>query len=252
MPTVVALERGLALLAAVASDRGAQSVLELGRALGLPIATTHRLVATLAEAGYLYRVRRGHYVAGPALLAMNAGVSPHVSAAEAARPVLAKLARSTGLTAHLGCLENNMVTYLVKEGSHPDVFTREGIQLEAYCSGIGKILLAHLPKDEQAEYLENGPFIALTPRTITDPDALRAAFDRIREEGRAMDDEEVVSGLVCLAVPIIPKSGGVTFAISVSGSGNWPTRRVRVPVLSRLQDAARDAAEVMQTFEGLV
>src|SRR3546814_4531438 len=56
---------------------------------------------------------------------------------------ISKLAQRTGLTAHLGCLESNMVTYLIKEGSEPDVFTREGIQLEAYCSGIGKVLLAH-------------------------------------------------------------------------------------------------------------
>ena len=248
MPSVAALERGLALLAAVARDGARRSVLDVGQDLGLPIATTHRLAVTLAKAGYLHRVRRGHYVAGPAFLAVGTEVSSRAAAAEAARPVLAALARRTGLTAHLGCLESNMVTYLVKEGDGPDVFTREGIQLEAYCSGIGKVLLAHLPEKDQAEYLANGPFIALTPRTITDPEALRQAFGRIREEGRAVDDEEVVSGLTCLAVPVLAADAPVSFAISVSGAGNWPARRVRTPVLDHLRTAAAKVAEAIKKY----
>jgi DNA-binding IclR family transcriptional regulator len=250
MPSVAALERGLALLAAVARDGARRSTLDIGQELGLPIATTHRLAATLAKGGYLHRVRRGHFVAGPALLAVSGAITAHAAAAEAARPVLAKLAQRTGLTAHLGRLESNMVTYLIKEGDAAGLFTREGIQLEAYCSGIGKVLLAHLPGEEQAEYLASAPFIALTPRTITDPDALQQAFDRIRAEGYAVDDEEVVSGLTCLAVPVPAARGTVTFAISLSGSGNWPARRTRVPVLTRLQDAALEAAAAMAPFAG--
>jgi DNA-binding IclR family transcriptional regulator len=249
-PSVAALERGLALLAAVARDGGRRSAIDIGQELGLPIATTHRLAATLAKGGYLHRVRRGRFVAGPALLAVSGAVSAHAAAAEAARPVLTKLAQRAGLTAHLGRLESNMVTYLIKEGDEAGLFTREGIQLEAYCSGIGKVLLAHLPAEEQAEYLASAPFIALTPRTITDPAALRQAFDRIRAEGYAVDDEEVVSGLTCLAVPVPAASGAVTFAISLSGRGNWLARRARMPVLARLQDAAREAAEAMAPFAG--
>lgn len=252
MPSVAALERGLALLAAVARDGARRSTLDIGQDLGLPIATTHRLATTLAKGGYLHRVRRGHFVAGPALLAVSGAVSAYTAAAEAARPVLAKLAQRTGLTAHLGRLESNMVTYLIKEGDETGLFTREGIQLEAYCSGIGKVLLAHLPGEDQAEYLASAPFIALTPRTITDPDALRQAFDRIRAEGYAVDDEEVVSGLTCLAVPVPAASGTVTFAISLSGSGNWPARHTRVPVLSRLQETALAAAEAMTPFAALL
>ncbi len=252
MPNVVALERGLALLAATAGDQGARSVLDLGRILGLPIATTYRLATTLAEAGYLHRVRRGHYVAGPALLAISANISPRAAAAEASRPVLARLARQTGLTAHLGCLESNMVTYLIKEGGEPGIFTREGIQLEAYCSGIGKVLLAHLPEKQQADYLENGPFIALTPRTITDPALLGQAFERVRAEGYAVDDEEVVAGLVCFAVPVQVPAAPITFAISVSGYGNWPVRRTRIPIRVRLRDAAIAVAESMEPFAGLI
>lgn len=252
MPSVAALERGLALLAAIARDGAQRSALDIGQALGLPIATTHRLAATLAKSGYLHRVRRGHFVAGPALLAVSDAVSVHAAAAEAARPVLAKLAQRTGLTAHLGHLENNMVTYLIKEGDAAGLFTREGIQLEAYCSGIGKVLLAHLPEKDQAAYLASAPFIALTPRTITDPEALRQAFGCIREKGYAMDDEEVVSGLTCLAVPVPGAGGATSFAISVSGAGNWPARRSRMPVLDRLRDAAVETAEMLEPFAALL
>ncbi|MBB4632911.1 IclR family transcriptional regulator [Sphingosinicella soli] len=248
-PSIAALERGLVLLGAVARDQARRPALEIGQALGLPIATTHRLATTLAKAGYLHRVRRGRYVAGPALLAVSETVSARVAAAEATRSVLARLTRNTGLSAHLGCLESNMVTYLIKEGSEPGLFTREGIQLEAYCSGIGKVLLAHLPEKAQAEYLANGPFIALTPRTITDPAALREAFRLAREKGYAVDDEEVVSGLTCLAVPVPAADGAVTFAISLSGAGAWLTGPTR---LARLRAAALEAAEAVRPFAGLV
>ena len=72
------------------------------------------------------------------------------------------LAKRTGLTVHLGVFEGDMVTYLVKAAGVTDVLTQEGMQLEAYCSGIGKVLLAFLPLDEREQYLAGGPFVRLT------------------------------------------------------------------------------------------
>lgn len=73
-------------------------------------------------------------------------------------------------------LENDMVTYLVREGAEArTIFSEENKQLEAYCSGIGRMLLASLPEPDREAYLAEGPFVALTERTITDPAELRAA-----------------------------------------------------------------------------
>src|SRR3546814_20016224 len=76
------------------------------------------------------------------------------------------------------------------------------MQLEAYCTGLGKALLAHMPETERNDYLSSGTFVPLTPNMLTTPEALSAEFDRIRRYGYALDEQEIVQGLVCIAVPI--------------------------------------------------
>ncbi|WP_257555252.1 IclR family transcriptional regulator C-terminal domain-containing protein [Sphingobium sp. CFD-2] len=94
---------------------------------------------------------------------MLASVDPHHIHAEIARPLIRKLAKSVGHTVHLGVLEGDMTTYLVKEGRVDDgLLTREDMQLESYCSGIGKVLLAYLSEADRQRYLSGGPFVRLT------------------------------------------------------------------------------------------
>lgn len=129
-----------------------------------------------------------------------------------------------------------MVTYLVKEhGGGPPVLTREMIQLEAYCSGIGKVLLAHLDDAARDAYLAAGPFVALTGKTTTDPDALRTVLGRIRAQGYAVDDAELEDDLYCLAVPVRGPGGEVLAALSASSRSNTP---IDPALLGRLQTCA--------------
>jgi DNA-binding IclR family transcriptional regulator len=89
-------------------------------------------------------------------------------------PVLTWLARRTGTVIHLGALEDDMVKYLYKTGlQYDEFFTREDMQLEAYLSGVGQTLLANLPPAELELYLADGPFVAVAPNTIIDPEAIR-------------------------------------------------------------------------------
>src|SRR5690606_3592173 len=106
-------------------------------------------------------------------------------------------------TVHLAVFEADMVTYLAKEdGGRNSVLTIEGTQLEAYCSGLGKVLLAYLPEPERERYLADGPFVRLTPNTIIEPDELRRELAHIRTRGYAIDDGEVQPNLRCVAVPL--------------------------------------------------
>jgi DNA-binding IclR family transcriptional regulator len=74
-----------------------------------------------------------------------------------------------------------MVTYLIKEGDAQDhTLSRQAMQFEAYCAGLGKALLAHTPKTKRNDYLSSGTFVPLTPNTLTTPEALSAEFERIR------------------------------------------------------------------------
>ncbi|PWR19668.1 IclR family transcriptional regulator [Zavarzinia compransoris] len=215
----LALDRALALFAAVLRDRGRTSLAEIARAEHLPVSTAHRLIAAFERQRLIARGTRGRYIAGMGLLELTPD-RRHVLA-QASRPVLRKLARAEKRTAHLGILEAEMVTYLVKEAGGPaSVFTREMIQFEAYCTGIGKVLLAGLEPAHRDRYLAGGPFVRLTPTTITDPGDLRRHLADIAARGFAIDDAEMADGLHCVAVPVRDGQRRVIAAISLSSTGD--------------------------------
>lgn len=216
-PQIGATRRSLAMLDAVIDDGGLSNVSDLARACGIPVATAHRQVATLVAEGYLTRSDRGRHLAGPRLRRLIARIDEKQVVAAFAAPLLHRLASKVRSVVQLGTLEGGMVTYRLKTGRGAGrLFTRTDMQLEAYCSGIGKVLLAHLPHAEREAYLAEGPFIALTRATITDSAALRRELDRVREQGFACDRQEVAEDLSCVAVPITSPSSTVVAAISVS------------------------------------
>lgn len=213
-----ALDKGMQLMARVIRDDGRTPAAALAAELGLPGSTARRVLAALARQGLIARVEKGRYAAGGQFAGLARAIDPHGTLARIARPLLRRLAAANGATAHLGIFDDFMVTYLVKESpGAAGLFTREHGQLEAYCTGVGKILLAHLPPDELSAFLE-GSFVRLTPRTITEPDALRAEIERCRARGHAVDDGEMAEGLFCVAVPILDREARAVAAISLSST----------------------------------
>lgn len=228
------------MLDAVLADGGRSGVSALARATGVPVATAHRHVASLADEGFLTPLGAGRHVAGPRLLAIHAGIDVRAVLADVSRPFLADAARQLGCVVQLGTLDGDMVTYRVKEGRAAGaLFTRVGLQLEAYCSAIGKVLLAHLSDAERARYLDGGPFVALTANTIIYPDALARELDRVRREGRAFDREEIAERLACIALPLRDSRGVAVAAISASLAvvpGELDELERALPVLSAVRE----------------
>jgi DNA-binding IclR family transcriptional regulator len=243
VPSSASVDKALTLFWRIARDRGATPLKTLLADLNLPRSTRHRLVATLQEFGLITRDSRGVYAVGLPLLEALDGITPAQHLARLSRPVLQDLADLCGATAHLGVLENDMVTYLVKvtgKGAAADaVCTRENAQLEAYCSGIGKVLLGGLPAAAREQYLAAGPFVPLTARTITDGDVLRACVRQAARDGFARDDGEVADDLFCLAVPLPGGDAAVDAAISVSFQRSRIANRDLSRDLDRLRRHAR-------------
>jgi IclR family transcriptional regulator, acetate operon repressor len=209
--------RDVALLMRVLGDQGSVRLRDQAAALGLPISTAYRMASQLQRAGLISRVGRGYFTIGFELHRLTLALDRKQLLADIARPHLQALARRLQLTAHLGVMEDDMVTYVIKEhGGGPELFTRAGTQLEAYCSAIGKVLLAALTDAELERYLSDGPFIPLTARTISEPERLRQALMGIRAEEFAVDAEEVVENLRCIAMPVRNRHGAVVCAVSVS------------------------------------
>ena len=123
---------------------------------------------------------------------------------------------------HLGVLEHGMVTYVAKVArarrlSRPH---QVGGQLEAYCSGLGKVLLAALPEEQMESVIMDGALVALTPYTITSAPALRAELKRVREQGYALDDRENHANMRCIAVPVLDRDGRAVAALSASDTSS--------------------------------
>lgn len=236
------LEKGLALLNLIAGDRGQTPLKELAATLALPRSTLYRLLSALEAAGMITKLEHRHYDIGVPLAEALHGITPAGQLARLCRPALRQLARACGATAHLGVMENDMVTYLVKESAStvPAEFSisRENTQLEAYCSGIGKVLLAWLPEAERARYLAGGPFVALTSRTITNPEQLRDTLKTVRAAQFARDDGEIAEDLYCLAVPLWTPGPTVRAAISLSFTRTGQTAQDDAPHLARLRACA--------------
>jgi len=239
-PQIASLKRTLAMLEAIVADGGRSSVSELARQMGMPLATAHRQVTTLIAEDYLAPSGGGRHVAGTRLLGLLHRLDEKQIIANVAAPLLDKLASRVRSVVQLGTLENDMVTYRLKTGrGAQDLFTKVGMQLEAYCSAIGKVLLANLPEDRREAYLASGPFVAVTERTIIEPAQLRRELDEVRNRGFAIDDEEIAPGLRCMAVPLRRQDGTVLAAVSVSqavGSGSLQD----APLLALLTDAAQN------------
>ncbi|KCZ86149.1 putative transcriptional regulator [Hyphomonas adhaerens MHS-3] len=213
------LEKSLALLREIVADGGNTPFNEVASRIDLPASTAYRLVSQLVEAGFASRY--GPNIIGPGLAATLLYGRNDIAAlmARLARPLLKKLSSETGLTSHLGVFENGMVTYKVRMPGRPPRaadFTREGMQLEAYCSAVGKVLLAGLNDQALNEYLSEGAFVPLTSQTIVDPVALRTEILSIRKSNVAIDDREVAEDMICLAVPVTGPDGETVAALSVS------------------------------------
>lgn len=221
-PSSNTLDKGLRLLEVVIGNPGAP-IHELARLAGIAPSTAHRILKTLKQRGFVAQAARGDYLSGPALVRLGRVADMASVLDRVSRPLLQVLARRTGLTAHLGIFEGDMVTYLVKATGRADLFTQEGMQLEAYCTGIGKVLLAGLAEGEREAYLAAGTFIPLTGSTIVDPDELREALRLVSVTGYGEDNGETDPNLQCLAAPVRAEGGRPCAAISISELTQDPT-----------------------------
>jgi DNA-binding IclR family transcriptional regulator len=191
---------------------------ELSKRANMPKASCHRLVQTLEEVGVLTRGPHGRYRLGMMLSSLSRNVASNELLREVGSPILNDLAARRNLTLHLGVLEGGMVLYLTKVATRTSfpTHTRPGCYLEAYCSGLGKVLLSALQEDQLESFILDGDLIALTPNTITERSVLRSELRQVRALGFAIDNCESRIDTYCVAVPVRDSDGNVIAAISAS------------------------------------
>ena len=190
------------------------SLVELSRRSGLPKSTAHRLAEQLRAMGWLERDQRGYRV-GMRLFELGGLAAEPSLLRDPALPHLHALASRTGLAVQLGVLDTDEVVYLerVIVGNYR-LPTRQGGRMPAYCTGLGKAMLAF---DDGAQQLVlDAELPARASGTLSSPARLRDDLERIRSTGVAYDRQESYDGLGCVAAPI-RNSGRAIGAVSVTG-----------------------------------
>lgn len=217
-PEIKSVGKAFALLDCLAAEDDCVSLPSMAKRCGLSVATAHRLLATLEALGAVVHTGPGEYTIGLRMLDLTRRASFETLLASATMPILSRITRTTGSTAHVAVLDSErMVTYIARSANRANrIPTTPGNKLEAYCSGLGKVLLADLPACDRDTYLADGPFPPLTARTIIKPEALDRELSAIRERRFAFDDCEMFDNLRCVAVPILHPDGRVIAALSAS------------------------------------
>jgi DNA-binding IclR family transcriptional regulator len=214
------LIRGLSILEAFLDDAETLSVGDISRKLGLHKSTVSRFAGMLETAGYLERAPgHGRYRLGSRLAALGSRVAPRDDIRQLARPALLALRDDCGETVHLGVRDGTeVVTIDFIEGTHTiRMHTTIGKRSPAYCSAMGKAIMAFLPEEEIAMMRDTMTIIAHTPYTHATWESLLADLRRVRASGYARDDQELLLGLSCVGAPIRDRGGVPIAAISVSG-----------------------------------
>jgi DNA-binding IclR family transcriptional regulator len=228
-------DRLLLILDVVAAERGSVGLSRLSRLTGIAKPTVHRLAGELVRHRMLRHCEHG-YDLGFHLFELGQQVPTSRRLRDIALPLMSDLLEATHEIVQLAVLDDREVVYVEKLTGRTSIKapSEVGSRLPAYCSGLGKAILAY-SDEEKVERVLTGPMPALTSATITAPARFRRELDTIRQRGIAYDRGEGTVGIVCVAAPILDYCGRAVAAISVTG----PRQRLRVV---RFEAAVRTAA----------
>lgn len=213
---------------------------ELAGRLNQPLATAHRLVATLVEAGFAEqdRVSRRYRLAGKALWA-GAGYLRNSPVYRAAFLVMQEIARNSNGLIHLGALHGEWVLYLHTVGSPSRLYlyADTGERRPLHATGLGKAILAWQPPT-LVNRIASQELQRFTKRTICSAMELKEELKATRRRGYAIDDEEGVAGLRCVAAPIFDAQGQSVAALSMSAPANVLSNAATEPAATAIREAA--------------
>jgi DNA-binding IclR family transcriptional regulator len=237
------LERGLRIIETIAAIGGYATLAEIARKTILPRSTAHHLLRALVEFGYLIQDSNERtYTLAPKLFRLTGCTWTKEQLAEISMPFLDKVSRRTGEGTSLAILRDGVVTVVAKRD--PDgpvrVVQEVGARRPIYCTAVGKALAAWLPERELDGIIGRTVFEQKTAKTITTPADFRRELARIRATGFAIDNEEHIEGIRCIATPVRDHSGEVRASLCVVGPKSRLPKRRLLEICQSLADVAAD------------
>jgi IclR family pca regulon transcriptional regulator len=222
---VTALARGIAVMMALSEKRRRISIAQVSHITGIPRAAARRSLHTLAKLGFVAMDEANLFYLRPRILSLSHSYLSASPLAMLSQPILDKLGEETGESCSLAVLDSDEIVYLARSSASRVISPslNVGRRIPAYCTSIGRILLAHLPQAELDAYLENTRLRAYTEHTVTDRAELRAILAEARTSGYAFSREQLEPRLSSLAVPVRDASGQYVAGINVLLPGRAPS-----------------------------
>ncbi|MCO5063515.1 MAG: helix-turn-helix domain-containing protein [Rhizobiaceae bacterium] len=210
------LVKGLAVIETFTAERPRQSISEAAAACGLDRATTRRCLLTLAHEGYSDYDGK-YFTLTPRVLRLGIGCLAAMPLPRLIQPLLDSLSEQINESTSVSILDGAEIVYVARAAQRKvmSIGLMPGSRLPAYCTSMGRVMLAALPDGEARARLGASPLPARTPATLTDPDTIMIELERVRAQGYAKIDQEVQIGLRSVAVPLHNIHGHTIAALNV-------------------------------------
>lgn len=210
------LAKGLLAIETFTTERPRQTISEVAAVSGLDRATARRCLLTLAHHGYADYDGK-FFTLTPRVLRLGTACLASMPLPHLVQPLLDELSARTQESSSVSILDGAEIVYLARSAQRKvmSIGLMPGSRLPAYCTSMGRVLLAALPEAQARSVLDSTPLTARTPRTLTDPDQIMACLAEVRAQGFALNDQEIELGLRSIAVPLYNTHGKVVAAANI-------------------------------------
>lgn len=244
---VQSFARGLEVIRSFSANAPRQTLTEVAGRTGLTRAGARRILLTLQTLGYVESDGK-QFALTPRILDLGFAYLSSMPMWNVAEPVMEALVEEVKESCSAGVLEGTDIMYVLRVSTRKIMRNSLGVgsRLPAYCTSLGRMLLAGLPDDEVVAVLQASEREARTRHTLVDVDALLAKVQQARRQGWCMVNQELEEGLVSMAAPIVDRAGRTIAALNISGQVNRTAPRVmQEAMLPALREAAREVSRLL-------
>jgi IclR family pca regulon transcriptional regulator len=243
------LARGLAVIRAFSQQRRTLTISQLSHRTAIPRAAVRRCLYTLSKLGYVSSDDGKTYALRPRILALGHAYLSSTPLASAVQPLLDQISDELHESSSMAVLEGDEILYIARSSTKTRLMSIDlglGSRLPAYCTSMGRVLLADLPQAQLDQYLGRVKLTRLTHRTVSTAAELKRVLADVRREGYAIIDQELEIGLRSIAVPVKDAAGRCVAAINIgTQSARVSVAEMQARFLAPLRAAASELAVLL-------
>ncbi len=242
---MASLARGLAVIQAFSQQRGLMSTSQISQRTGIPRAAVRRCLYTLNKLGFVSSADGTNFSVRPRILSLGHAYLASAPFGKAAKLVLQDLSKRLHESSSIAILDGDDILYISRAPTSRimSIDLDIGSRLPAIFTSMGRVLLAHLPVQEQQAHLQRAKRVQYTENTLLTIEALRRELALVREQGYSIIDQELEMGLLSIAVPIKAPDGTVVAAINIGAhAARISIEGMKQQILPELRNAACELA----------